>query len=164
MGIEWFEAEGEVETMGDSQVFPQGRTYSVLKLRGADGRLISLERLHALARVNAVLHPGHRVRLLGFKAKGEHQAVAALTADERVDDADLLAQAGRGFRIIRAAALFLAALPFLMAASGEAYGTPIVALVAWPIAAFLWHTHGRRAALVPSRDELHRRVAAFART
>ena len=160
MGIEWFEVEGVVEVLGDAQVHPRGRTLSVLKLRTDDGRLASLDRLHALERVSAVLHPGHRVRLLGWKAAGEHQALAARTPDEAVDDADLLAAASRHARLMRLAALGLVAFPFL-AAAVEPYGAPVAALFAWAMAALVWIAHGRRAALLSSRDEIVRRAADF---
>ena len=160
MGIEWSEVGGIVELLGDAQAHQHGRIYSVVKLRGDDGQLVSFNRVQALTQVNAALHVGHRVRLLLFKAKGQHQAVAALTEDERVDDVELLAQAGRYLRIMRLGSVALAAFPFV-AWAVEPYGSSIAALVAWPMAVLIWLAYGRRATLVPSRDELQRRVDAF---
>lgn len=78
MGIEWSEVGGIVELLGDAQAHQHGRIYSVVKLRGDDGQLVSFNRVQALTQVNAALHVGHRVRLLLFKAKGLPGAVADL--------------------------------------------------------------------------------------
>lgn len=161
MGIEWFEVEGEVEVLGDSQILPKGRTYATVKIRDESGRLLSFEGFHALPRVNAMLNLGQHVRLLGYRWRGRHQAVAAITSDERVDDLDLLMAGARYLRFMRLFTLGLFASPFLLAWMNGPYGAPIAALIAWPMAALVWFAGGRFASVNPSDNELRARVAEF---
>lgn len=161
MRIEWFEVEGEVELLGDSQILPKGRTYATVKIRDESGSLLSFEGLHALPRVNAMLNLGQHIRLLGYKWRGKHQAVAAITSDERVDDMDPLMAGTRYLRLMRLFTLGLFASPFLLAWMNGPYGAPLVALIAWPMAALVWFAGGRFASVNPSDKELRARVTEF---
>ncbi len=160
---EWQEAQGRIEVLGDHRLHPGGgRSYSLVKLRTDEGRLVTLEHLHAGARVTALLHPGDHVRLLAFSARGQIQAIAAANSEEGVDDIASINQGGRFVRTMRLGAVALAAAPFVGPIMGQSYGAPVIAILLWPLAALFWWRAGRFASSIPGEAEMRERLRQWA--
>lgn len=158
MAMDWWETRGTIEALGTAVLAPKLTTYSIIKVRGEDGRISTLENVGAGPRVNALLVPGQHIRIVGIERHGVRQAVAAATSDEAADDVDQLDRAFTSLRRFRMLCLAGIGGPILLYMMSPELGP---ALGAVPIALGGYLIMGRRANGLPSRDEMQRRIAAL---
>ena len=148
---DYWSMSGTVEALGNSTFDRSGTRYSVLRLRGRDGRLQTLQDVIFPTNTHLDVQTGADLDMLGIKRKSRHLAFAVVRDGQVAEDISSLGKPKRMFLQM--------ALIWLTAAAVFALLGPLILLA--PLPGIIGGYHLLMFFQIPSETDMRSRLSEF---
>ncbi len=144
---DYIDAEGRIEALGNSEIQKNGTLYSLVKLRGADGKVETLTDVVFARCCNVEAQVGEDVRLLGFPINKNIMVFGLRSDGEVTDDVAEISKARGPLTVLGLSMMAMGVLTIW---------TIIIPIMVLPSAIRCL----RNASAIPSEVDMRREIAA----